>query len=71
MSIGSFKVNLIINKKQDSITVLTKSDFSLLDQKTFSGLSKDRKRSFILGLKFSLLQLNVGYMIQPDEYKSK
>jgi hypothetical protein len=67
---GSSKVNLIISKnKVDSIIVCTKSVFSVLDQKAFSGLSKDNKRSFMLGLKFSLSRLNIQYAIAPDENK--
>lgn len=72
IGINSFKVNVIINKnKIDSLIIYTKSDFSTLDQKAYSGLSKDDKRSFTLDLKFSLSQLNIAYAIQPDENNIK
>jgi hypothetical protein len=65
-------INVVFRKdKRDSVYITAQISFSPLDTQAFSKLSHDRKKLFTDELNYTLILMNVDYVLFPDSIDLK
>lgn len=62
-----YNVSVILRKdRKDMVSIVSRQNFSAQDKRIFSQLTEEKKKLFFEDLEFSLLPMNVSYMVHPD-----